>query len=87
MRLFFFLLEAVLQLTLKLSGLPSLKTSVCEEYWTQDSEIDALEHIVYQHHWIDQEVVLGMIFYNAFYFNFDVIFPLPPVGSGCHKKL
>ena len=42
----------------------------------QDSEIVALEPIVYKHHWIDQEVVLGMIFEenNAFYFNFVVTF-------------
>ena len=58
----------------------------------QDSEIDALEPIVYQHHWIDQEVVLSMVFEenNAFYFNFDVKFCshlLIQMGlTNCRKK-
>ena len=69
MYVFSCLLEAVLQLTMKLSGLQVLRR-LFGSIWRQYSEIDALKSTVYQHHWINQEVVLDMVFEenNAFQF-------------------
>ena len=91
MSVFSRLLEAVLQLTLVFKISRHLFVSSIGH---QDSDIEALESIVYQHHWIDQEVILDMAFEkkNAFYFNFDVKFGLVyhlllQMGSmSCHKK-
>ena len=55
----------------------------------QDNEIDVLIAIVYQHNWIDQKVVLGMVSEekNAFLFWCNILFGLPPTNTDRFDEL